>query len=102
MSAPLCRGSVKGINDSPEPERDGATWVPSAPPGIPVLAERKAMKFELSLSADAGPILPVKCTSCFSQPAQAGLCWVNRRLQRRQARNLDGQPTDLVPARPQR
>ena len=95
MSPPLCRGSMKGINDSPELERDGATWVPSAPPGIPVLAEKAAMKSELSLLADACPTLPVKCTSCFSQPAQAELCWVNRQLWRRQARNL-------IPARPQR
>lgn len=47
MSSPLCRNSVKGINDSPELESDGDTWVPSVPPGIPVLAERKAMKFEV-------------------------------------------------------
>lgn len=93
---------MKGINDSPELESDGATRVPSVPPGIPVLAERKAMKFELRLLAVAPPMLPVKCTSCFPQPAQAGLCWVNRRLRRRQARNLDSRLMDLVPARPQR
>lgn len=102
MSPPPRRGSGKGINDSPEPERDGATQVPSAPPGVPVLAERKAMRYELSLLADAGPTLPAKGTSCFPQPAQAGLRWVNRRLRRRQARNLDGRLTALVPAQPQR
>lgn len=33
---------------------------------------------------------------CNAPPAfQAGLCWVNRRLRRRQARNLDRHPMDL-------
>lgn len=103
---------VQGHEDVPpqherskQQPRAGKGWghmSPSAPQGIPVLAEMKAMKCELRLLADAGPMLPVKRCSCFSRPAQAGLCWVNRRLRRRQARNLDGRLTDLVPAQPQR
>lgn len=58
MSPALRRGSVKRINDSPEPERDGTARLPRGSPGIPALATRRAMKCESNLLADAGPALP--------------------------------------------
>lgn len=58
MPPPLRRGGEKGINDSPGLAMDEATRVPSAPPDVPVLPERKAVKFEFKSFSRRWPRAP--------------------------------------------
>lgn len=71
MSPPLCRGSMKGKNDSPELERDGATQVLLLLQ-VHLCCREEGMKFERSLLTDAGPTFPVHCTSCSPGTAVLG------------------------------